>query len=381
MKNIKVVFVQPVLPKYQISFFNLLERKLGSGSISVFADTSTENQLNQVGNYPPSFKVYNFPNNWMFNKVIWRFRLITTLLKSDYDIYVLNASTRDISQLISIFLLRLFRKKVLAWGMFHRIGGGTIIANCIYKYISRLSLITLTYSKRGFYEQLCRGVDKNKIREIGTAIDECAVTEVQEKLKRECLEKIINKHRLQDCKVILQVVRLSAIKRPQLLIEAARILNCKDEKIKIIIIGGGDLELEIQKKISEYNLEEMVVILGPIYDEEVLSLWFEISDVFVVPTCIGLSAHHAMSYGLPIVTDNNFSEQASEFEILLDGYNCLLYESGSPEDMAKKLFNLISNEALADEVGANGLKTVKTNASLENKVNNMIKSIEYIYET
>jgi hypothetical protein len=83
-----------------------------------------------------------------------------------------------------------------------------------------------------------------------------------------------------------------------------------------------------------------------------------------------------------VVTDNNFSEQASKFGTILDVFNCLFYVSDLSEDMVKKNYLILFlMKLIANEVGANGLKTVKNNASLENKVNNMIKSVEYIYET
>ena len=94
------------------------------------------------------------------------------------------------------------------------------------------------------------------------------------------------------------------------------------------------------------------------------------ASAFVVPTCIGLSAHHAMAYGVPVITDDSLNEQASEFDIVHHGLNGLLYKEGSPDSLASQLEKLIDNEPLREQLSKNALITVNDVNSLMSKVNN-----------
>ena len=102
------------------------------------------------------------------------------------------------------------------------------------------------------------------------------------------------------------------------------------------------------------------------------------SDIFVIPTCIGLSAHHAFCYSLPIVTDDSVTNQASEFDILSDEFNCLLYKEGDLEHFSEQILRLKNNKLLYKEISNNALKTVRDIYTIENKANNFIKSVKRI---
>lgn len=107
--------------------------------------------------------------------------------------------------------------------------------------------------------------------------------------------------------------------------------------------------------------------------------WFTLADIFVIPTCIGLSAHHACCYSLPIVTDDSLVNQASEFDILQDRLNCLLYKEGSLSSFVDKILELKNNKDLYDTISANALVTVKDINTLFAKATNLKTSIENIF--
>jgi glycosyltransferase involved in cell wall biosynthesis len=260
--------------------------------------------------------------------------------------------------------------------MFHRIGGKRFVSECYYKIAGKLSTACFTYSKRGIHAQLMRGIKSDKLIALGTAIDEGQV--ISEKNKRTDAE--INKfsvdNNLLGRKIVLQVVRLSKIKKPYILIEAAKEVLRVDKSVLFILIGGGDLEYQLKEQVANYGLSENVLFLGPVYDEKVLSFWFLSSDVFVIPSCIGLSAHHAMCYNLPIITDNDYEQQASEFEVLFDGLNACLYKANNPQSLAEKIKLLLDNEELRQFVATNAFHTVSELSSLDKKVTNLLNGLE-----
>jgi glycosyltransferase involved in cell wall biosynthesis len=104
-------------------------------------------------------------------------------------------------------------------------------------------------------------------------------------------------------------------------------------------------------------------------------LWYGCANVFVIPTCIGLSAHHALAYGVPIVTDNSLDNQASESVTLSNGLNSVLYEEGSVQSMADSIEAILGDEQRAALLSKNARLTVSSVHSLARKVDGFLNSL------
>jgi len=94
-----------------------------------------------------------------------------------------------------------------------------------------------------------------------------------------------------------------------------------------------------------------------------------------VPSCIGLSLHHAFAYAVPVITDNSVTHQSSEAEILKNRINGLTYKSFDAKDLACKIDILIKNKKLRNYLSKNAIKTILSFNKLEDKVNNYLKVI------
>jgi glycosyltransferase involved in cell wall biosynthesis len=260
--------------------------------------------------------------------------------------------------------------------MFHRIGGQTFISRAYYRFVGKLATKCFVYSRKGAEVLLGLGVDYNKIHIIGMALNEKKSTEMLEKITESKLGRFICDNNLIGKKIVLQVVRLSKIKKPDLVLDVAKKVALSHPDIVFILIGGGELYDEMCSKVFESGLQDSVRLLGPLYDEEKLSYWFKVADVFIMPTCIGLSAHHAFSYGLPIVTDDNLLEQASEFDILADGLNARLYRAGDIDSFKEAILSIIDNENLQKFMSKNAFYSVASINSLDSKCKRYLEAID-----
>ncbi|HIF9481702.1 TPA: glycosyltransferase [Photobacterium damselae] len=369
-----IVFIQPLLPKYAIEFFNQLSSK-SDLKITVLADLESKSQLNQVSSLPVKFNVINLQEKEV-GPFKFRPKLRDILSSLEYDHIIFNANPRDISQLLTMILFSIKRKEFNSWSMFHRIGGKKLYSELYYKLIGHLSKKCFSYSKTGVLSQINRGVNQCKLVELGTAIDELKVISERKKRTDEEINFFREENNLVGKKIVLQVVRLSKIKKPALLIDAAEKILKIDKNVIFVLIGGGELEDNIRQNIKKRNLNDNVLVLGPIYDEEILSYWFMVADVFVIPTCIGLSAHHAMCYSLPIITDNDYQQQASEFDVLSDNINALLYQHGNIDSLSDKILMLLGNENYKKFIGDNSYYTVTQIYNMKNKVNNLLSAFD-----
>ncbi len=370
MKKVLIVF--PLLPKYDIEFFEYFCQKYKDISLYITADIHNKSDLTLDKYEEYDFKVIHtkikhvgpFQNTLGLSKII---------KQVNPDLIIYSASPRDLGQLFSIVKRKITNKNFYVWSMFHRIGGPRFYSTIYYKFLGHVSNRVLTYSRIGMRYQIARGINSKKIDVIGTAIDEKKVLSISRDIQKENILK--EKYKLKNKFILLQVVRLTEIKKPYFLIDMMKKLISQDKSFILILIGGGAMEEEIKNYVKQLKLSDNILFLGPIYDENLLSCWFNLANLFVIPTCIGLSAHHAFAYGLPIVTDNSATEQASEFDILSDRLNCLLYEEGSIESFVNKIIELKQNEELYERAASNALVTVKEIYTLDKKARNLYQSI------
>lgn len=373
----KLCIIQAVLPLYVISFFNRISELFSNIELVVVADLESSDPLNQYRGENLKFEVIHVPYvQW--GGIVWRKGLLKALRQQEADIVVFSASTRDISQLLGMFYYRISKKCFGAWGMFHRIGGPRLTTNAYFRMIGRVASRCLAYSRIGAVNLVGLGVSKYKIGIVGTAIDEKKPYEQLQNRTREQLDKFRIEHRLADKHVILQVVRLSRIKRPEILIDAASVLQIIRRDLVFVLIGDGEMRTELETLVRTRGLQECFRFIGAVYEEEELSRWYLCADACVVPSFIGLSAHHAMSYGVPVVTDDSLDSQGSEFDILAPGLNSLVYREGDPGDLARVLARLVADEQLRSFLAINASKTIDNVHNLDNKAKSFVAQVMQI---
>jgi len=370
----KLVVITNLLPHYQIDFFNRLIELDHELDLTVFADIECNSSLN---NYKEELCNFNVINSSMKNikGLIFRKSLRKKIDYIDPDIIVFYGNPREFSLSTLMIYYWLTGHKFNVHSMFHRIGGQTLFSKTYYRFIGLTADKCFTYSRKGAEVLLGLGVKSGKIKIIETAIDEKKSIYHKSQINEEMLNDFKKENGLLNKKVVLQVVRLSKIKKPDMLLKVAKRLQKSHPDIMFVIIGGGELYEEMQGEIQKLRLSDTVLLLGPIYNEETLSYWFSAASVYVMPTCIGLSAHHAFSYSLPVVTDDDLLNQASEFEILANGLNCLLYEAGNIRSFEEKILAIIDDPRLQSFLSKNALYTVKYVYSLENKCKNYLRHL------
>jgi glycosyltransferase involved in cell wall biosynthesis len=371
----KVLIIQPVLPHYDIAFFNEVANTAKHIQFVVLADLETQNSLNQVQGQSTSFELLHLAQAER-SGLVFRPGLMKAIEQIAADVVVFNGNPRDLTQILAMLKLRLTGRRFYVWGMFHRIGGLRLWSKAYYRLAGALADKCLTYTRVGASVLVNLGVRKDKIFEVGTAIDERIPLAESAAVRPDDVVRFRSQQGLDGKKVVLQVVRLSAIKKPELLIEAARILAAQRPDVEVVLIGDGPLRAKLEQMVVEYSLQRHVRFIGALYDEAALALWYKCAEIFVMPTCIGLSAHHAMCYSVPIITDDSLDNQASEFAVLYDGLNALLYEEGSAASLAARIVEVIDKPALGQFLSANALHTASNIHTLGRKCARFVQILE-----
>lgn len=143
-----------------------------------------------------------------------------------------------------------------------------------------------------------------------------------------------------ESKTILSVGHLSSIKRFTLIPEVGRFVFSAHPDWIWRICGDGPEKEQIESKIKEYSLEKNILLTGKIKNIDAeyshAAIYVLTSEIEGLPMVL----LEAKSYGLPIVS---FDIMTGPSEIIRDGENGFLVESGNAKALADKLCFLIEN--------------------------------------
>lgn len=151
----------------------------------------------------------------------------------------------------------------------------------------------------------------------------------------------------------LFVGRLSKIKGVDILVNA---LSGIDKKYwRLSILGDGPKEEFLKKLVDDNNLSQNIIFYG--YQEEVKNFYAS-HDVLIVPSSresFGRVIIEAMQFAIPVIASNIDGPS----EIIKDGEDGILFESGNVEALRNSIDFLIKNPQKRIQIGKNGREKQK----------------------
>ena len=143
----------------------------------------------------------------------------------------------------------------------------------------------------------------------------------------------------EDDFVIGILARLDAVKGHKYLIEAAEAL--KEQKMKILIAGTGDMEPKLKEMVKQKKLENTVLFTGFISDVKpflnILDLQVNVS---YGTEATSLALLEGMSLGIPAVVSNYGGNPG----VVIHGENGYLFESQNTTDLIKYLKKIMQEK-------------------------------------
>jgi glycosyltransferase involved in cell wall biosynthesis len=155
--------------------------------------------------------------------------------------------------------------------------------------------------------------------------------------------------------IILVLAELNKNKNHMQLIEAINILKEKYPKIKVLLAGKGPLEENIKNKISEYNLEEKIKLLGWRNDINELINLSDLIGLFSKREGLGKCILEGMVCGKPVIATNTRGPR----ELIKDNWNGFLVEFGNSSQTAEAISKIYENKELKCMFGQNCLNKSK----------------------
>ena len=172
-------------------------------------------------------------------------------------------------------------------------------------------------------------------------------------------------------KTIVFLGRLCYPKDPMLFLEVVKLLV--DWGYCAKIIGGGELEEEVKKKIKRLKLENCVTMMGTLPHEKAMEVLVEAHCMIMTSRWEGfpVSVLEAMAMGVPVIAPDVNGIP----EIIVHKKNGLLVESRKPADFVDQV-KYIADFQNYSEISVNARQTVRDNFSTEK----MYKKYAAIYE-
>jgi glycosyltransferase involved in cell wall biosynthesis len=166
-------------------------------------------------------------------------------------------------------------------------------------------------------------------------------------------------------------VRLSEQKGVCFLIEAVSILIESFPKIKLLVIGDGELKSDLEKLTEELKITNKVIFAG--FRSDIHEL-LQIIDIYVLPSLWEghpLVLIEAMAAEMPIVA----TDIPGNRETVEHGHTGFLVPQKNPQALANALMKFIENEDLRKSAGLNGYNKFRNEFTLDL----MIKKYQDLY--
>ncbi|SDC83847.1 protein involved in gliding motility RemC [Algoriphagus faecimaris] len=162
-------------------------------------------------------------------------------------------------------------------------------------------------------------------------------------------------------------------------LDALVILRDQGIKIKVIIVGDGELMTELEARVKSLDLEEMVQFTGRIPNEDLPGLLQRASMYISVPSTEGVSASlfEAMASGcFPIVTDLPGTRA-----FIKDAENGFLVPVNDPKSLALSISNYLNNAVNFQDSILSNRKFIEDNVDLNKNMQKIWEKYKSLFIT
>lgn len=273
---------------------------------------------------PVEFKNYTF-----FKYFPWRTKA-SLLAINKYDTFLITGDFAY-SYIPLILLCKLLGKRIYGWGHGIKRKARTLqfINNFLYNNLDGY----FVYGDKGKERLIELGYDAAKIHTIYNSLNTGVNPEQQENLKSSIYEGHFNN----KFPVLIFVGRLTPQKKLDWIIKALRNLHDRGLNCNLMIIGDGQKRQELTELAVSLNVIDSCWFYGECYDDSKLNALIYNADMCVSPGNVGLTALHAMSYGVPVLSHDDFEFQMPEYETIIEYQTGILYKHNNYDDFVNKI--------------------------------------------
>jgi glycosyltransferase involved in cell wall biosynthesis len=237
--------------------------------------------------------------------------------------------------------------------------GGSFLRNRLQAFYNRRILprvlnqayIIIATSQSYIEQSKFLGNYRQKIKVIPNGIN---LEEFQINISKEkCREKL---GLALDKTIVIFFGNLVQYKGPNVLLRAFANIKKGYPDVQLIFAGRGPMHHELISLAKKLGVEQGISFTGYV-EEELKPLYYKSADIFCLPSvnlteAFGIVNLEAMACGLPIVASN----LGGIPDLVKEGENGLLFDSGNVKELSNKLEYLLDNKNLRRNMGEKGEK-------------------------
>jgi glycosyltransferase involved in cell wall biosynthesis len=282
MKN-KVVVIHPAIAPYRIDFFNSMNESFDVSFYfefdNVLEQTFDQKKLNDKLTFQPHFLKSGFMG-------VKNLRLdILNILRKEKPAVVI-CSEFNILGFVILFYKFFFNKKVHIYSIcddsFNKARDYKIIARLTRFVLLRFYIGLILCDKRALNWYNDHFSKRLKLIYF-PIIQKNNLFRKELKLSLPVSSRLEMKFSLKGKTVLLFVGRLVALKNLLFLLSAFKAIREEQKDVVLILVGDGDQKNDLISKISEYDLQQSVLLVGKFEGLELLA-WYNIGDIFILPS-------------------------------------------------------------------------------------------------
>lgn len=353
----RIAIIIDCIPSYRKNFYERLVRHYQQ-NLHIYCQARMPGHSMELAhrNFQDNVRLVKFLS-WKGDKLVFQWLPYSRLLKK-YEIFVIYGNPRFPLTLLFAYLAKLLGKKVIIWAQYHTANANSSTEKLRHNLISWFDLFfvyndsEVDLMKKWKTKAKCivgmnNGLDQDAIETVKMGFDEAALADFRKQ------------NGLDDRLVVLSCARLLKKNNFDFFIRCLPELRKLYPKVIWCLIGDGPEREGLEALAVSLSVSDLIKWQGAIYDEDKLAPWYLSSVIFVHPSGAGLSLNHAMGYGLPVITHDDFHSHMPEIYAVEDGWNGVLYVKDSIESFVDRFASVVTNRDTRDGMSTNALRTVR----------------------
>jgi len=309
---------------YRFRVYNEMQKQLGCDFIFGVDNTSVKRMDTSTLN-----NASDVQNKYICNTLIY-YQSNVIKSTSKYKVLINDLGIFCITAWILLIIAKFRGQKIYNWdhGWY---GRENLIKKIIKRFYFGLADGSFIYGDYAINLMKENGFNSNKLFAIHNSLD----YEKQYELRKIIETKPIYKDYFgNDNPVLIMIGRLNMRKNLHQLLEAVAQLRNNGKLYNIVLVGDGEDKTKLEELADRMGIKQQVWFYGACYDEEKNAELIYNSDMCVVPGDIGLTAIHAMTFGVPVVSHDYFPNQGPEFEVIKQGLTGAFFKHNDVKSLA-----------------------------------------------
>ncbi|MEQ8531635.1 MAG: glycosyltransferase [Imperialibacter sp.] len=267
---------------------------------------------------------------------IWQSGVLSTVLTKSFDAIIFVSHIYCLSTWLGVFICKMRGKKVIFWG--HGVyGNESYLKVWLTLQFLKLADKHLLYGARAKKIMVELGFRSDDLYVVYNSLDYNAQATVRSQAANLSRGEVFPFFKNYQKRTLIFIGRLTRVKRLDIFIEAGKFLNQNTIDYNLLIVGSGPMENDLKQLAKEGIESRWLHFYGASYSEEETGRLLYHSDLTVSPGNVGLTAIHSLTYGTPVCTHGDFSNQMPEFEAIEEDENGFFFEKDNYVQLAEKI--------------------------------------------